>query len=70
MPYIPNLYGFSCDNIESVEVRSRFTADIHTLTFLKLVLANSTLVRASATENPDLFSALKGGGPNFGLHNF
>ncbi|KAL8408582.1 hypothetical protein RB594_007136 [Gaeumannomyces avenae] len=32
-----------------------------------VVLANSTVVRASATENPDLFWALRGAGSNFGI---
>ena len=30
-------------------------------------MSNSTIVSASAQENPDLFWALKGGGPNFGV---
>lgn len=32
----------------------------------KVVLADSTIVKANALENTDLFWALKGGGPNFG----
>ncbi|KAK0754422.1 hypothetical protein B0T18DRAFT_386301 [Schizothecium vesticola] len=32
-----------------------------------VVLANGTVTRALATENPDLFVALKGGGNNFGV---
>ena len=31
-----------------------------------MVLANSSIISANADENPDLFRALKGGGPNFG----
>ena len=30
-------------------------------------MANSSIVSASAQQNPDLFWALKGGGPNFGV---
>lgn len=30
------------------------------------MLADSSVVNVSATENKDLFWALKGGGPNFG----
>lgn len=43
--------GFATDNIAAFEV----------------VLANSTIVTASAQENSDLFTALKGGGNNFGI---
>lgn len=32
----------------------------------QVVLADSSIVNANAQENPDLFWALKGGGPNFG----
>ncbi|KAF2450321.1 FAD-binding domain-containing protein [Karstenula rhodostoma CBS 690.94] len=43
--------GFGCDTVVNYEV----------------VLANSTIVNANAHENADLFKALKGGGPNFGI---
>lgn len=33
----------------------------------QVVLANSKVINANANENPDLFRALKGGGPNFGI---
>ncbi|KAI4861601.1 FAD-binding domain-containing protein [Hypoxylon rubiginosum] len=33
----------------------------------EIVLANGTIATASATQNPDLFKALKGGGNNFGI---
>jgi hypothetical protein len=33
---------------------------------IQVVLANGSVVQASATNNPDLFWALKGGGSNFG----
>ncbi|GKZ26172.1 hypothetical protein AbraIFM66951_010044 [Aspergillus brasiliensis] len=33
----------------------------------EVVLANSQIINANAYENPDLFWALKGGGPNFGI---
>jgi hypothetical protein len=36
------------------------------LSIVQVVLADSSVVTASATENMDLFWALKGGGPNFG----
>lgn len=37
------------------------------LTAATVVLANSTVVRTSATENPDLFWALRGAGSSFGV---
>lgn len=44
-------YGLAADNVESFEV----------------VLADGSIVDASAAKNSDLFWALKGGGPNFGI---
>ncbi|KAL4995934.1 hypothetical protein BDV10DRAFT_202734 [Aspergillus recurvatus] len=35
----------------------------------EIVLADSRIINANAHENPDLFWALKGGGPNFGSSN-
>lgn len=34
---------------------------------LKVILANGTLVNANDEENPDLYTALKGGSNNFGI---
>lgn len=34
---------------------------------MTVVLANATVVHASATENPDLFWAMRGAGSNFGI---
>lgn len=44
-------FGLSCDNLRAVE----------------LVTADGQWRRVSATENPDLFWALRGGGGNFGV---
>lgn len=44
-------YGLACDNLLSVDI----------------VIASGQFLRASATENPDLFWGLQGGGGNFGI---
>lgn len=49
--WISRKHGLACDNLLSVDV----------------VTAEGQPVRASQTENPDLFWALRGGGGNFGV---
>ena len=49
--YFTAKYGFAMDNVVAYE----------------MVLASGKIVTASATSNPDLFWAMKGGGSNFGI---
>jgi len=49
--WLSRKYGMTVDNLESAE----------------LVLASGEVVHVSASENPDLFWAIRGGGGNFGV---
>lgn len=49
--WLTRRFGLSCDNVEQ----------------LTLITADSSIVRANASENADLFWALRGGGGNFGV---
>ena len=49
--WLHRAYGLACDHLRSVEI----------------VTADGQLRRASGTENPDLFWAVRGGGGNFGV---
>jgi FAD/FMN-containing dehydrogenase len=49
--YLTRRFGWSCDNVTSMEV----------------ITAEGRVVHASERENPDLFWGLRGGGGNFGI---
>ncbi|KPI37037.1 Bifunctional solanapyrone synthase [Cyphellophora attinorum] len=49
--FLSNLHGWACDNVVSYEI----------------ILASGISTTASATKNPDLYWALRGGGNNFGI---
>ncbi len=49
--WLARQFGMSCDNVESYQ----------------LVTADGAVLRASATQHPDLYWGLRGGGGNFGV---
>ncbi len=49
--WLTRMFGLSCDNVEG----------------FALVASDGSIVRANASENSDLFWALRGGGGNFGI---
>jgi FAD/FMN-containing dehydrogenase len=51
MGWLARQYGLSCDNVSAFE----------------LITAEGNLVRASNTDNPELYWGLRGGGGNFGI---
>ncbi|UNI23120.1 hypothetical protein JDV02_008958 [Purpureocillium takamizusanense] len=51
MSHFSNAWGLACDAVRNLEV----------------LVADCTVIQANANTNADLFWALKGGGPNFGI---
>ena len=51
MGWLARRFGLACDNVESYEV----------------VTADGSVLRTSASEHPDLYWGLRGGGGNFGI---
>ncbi|EFQ31408.1 FAD binding domain-containing protein [Colletotrichum graminicola M1.001] len=49
--YSSGVYGWACDNVESFDV----------------VISSGAIIRATATQFPDFYWALRGGGNNFGI---
>ena len=72
LSYLSDLHGLVCDKVAKYEVRALdFRYDIALrLTLTEVVLANASIVEASADTNQDLFQALKGGSNNFGTASF
>ena len=64
-----DLYGLGCDNVVEHEVGACpkfphiFTSELNRP---QVIIANGTLVTASAEQHSDLHWALKGGANNFG----
>jgi hypothetical protein len=63
--------GLSCHGVVEFEVRSASyrlcpSRPSRLTDFKKIVLADSTVAKVNATNNKELFWALKGGGSNFG----
>ena len=68
LSYLSDLHGLVCDNVVKYKARTLsfgFFIALR-LTLAKVVLANASIVEASADANQDLFQALKGGSNNFG----
>ncbi|KAJ4387626.1 hypothetical protein N0V93_008223 [Gnomoniopsis smithogilvyi] len=62
-------YGLAADNVKQFEVCMTFNSKLKTEKLIdrKVVLADGTITTADTTHDADLFWALKGGGPNFGI---
>ena len=66
--HLSNEFGLAADNVKNVEViTSWYQTVCAELTRVQIVLSNGTIVNANSGEHSDLFWALKGGGPNFGV---
>lgn len=59
--------GLVCDNVAEFEVCPILLEYLQNLNFAQIVLANGEITTATATKNPDLYLALKGGHANFGI---
>lgn len=66
MSHFSNYWGLMADNVNNFEVTCSQLVLPSPFNLFQIVLADFRIVQVNANSRPDLFKALKGGGPNFG----